>query len=194
MPNHPLTQYIKEAKSKGVTTREILEVLAGAGWQIHEIADILLQHSLISATSEKRQSGEAIISVSDMAKYYGSVQALDHVSLEVTKGSVTALLGPNGAGKTTLVRILATLLPPTAGSATVAGFDVVRDAQRLRAVIGLAGQNASVDEILTGRENLEMIGRLYHLPKLDAHRRAEELLRKFDLEDAADRRMLDYDL
>ena len=96
-------------------------------------------------------------------------------------GTVLGLLGPNGAGKTTAVRILTTLLRPDAGKATVAGFDVVRQAEELRHVIGLAGQNAAVDENLTGLENLEMVGRLYHVPAAEARRRGEELLERFEL-------------
>jgi ABC-2 type transport system ATP-binding protein len=115
------------------------------------------------------------------------VHALDGVDLTVREGSVVGLLGPNGAGKTTAVRILTTLLRPDAGRATVAGLDVVRDAQRLRSLIGLSGQYAAVDENLTGRENLVMFGRLYQLPKREAERRAAELLAQFDLVDAADR-------
>ena len=95
-----------------------------------------------------------------VAKSYGSVQALDGVDLEVPRGTVYGLLGPNGAGKTTMVRVLTTLLKPDAGEARVAGFDVVRDAGRLREAIGLAGQYAAVDENLTGLENLTMVGRL----------------------------------
>jgi ABC-2 type transport system ATP-binding protein len=112
--------------------------------------------------------------------------------LEVKRGSVTALLGPNGAGKTTLVRILATLLIPEHGSARVAGFDVVRDAQELRSIIGLAGQYAAIDEALTGRENLEMVGRLYHLSVPVVRQRAKELLHQFNLDDAGDRVLKTY--
>ena len=102
------------------------------------------------------------------------------------------LLGPNGAGKTTAVRILTTLLPPDGGSARVAGLDVVREATELRSRIGLAGQYAAVDENLTGAENLEMVGRLYHLPKGEPRARAAELLERFDLSDAADRLVRTY--
>jgi len=138
-------------------------------------------------------SGEAIITVAGVSKHYGKkVKALDGVSLNVQRGTVTALLGPNGAGKTTLVRIMSTLLEPTTGSVTAAGFDVVRDAQALRGVIGLAGQYAAVDEFLTGRENLEMVGRLYHLTKSQAKARASELLKQFDLEEAGDRTLKTY--
>jgi ABC-2 type transport system ATP-binding protein len=122
-----------------------------------------------------------------LVKKYGRVRALDGLDLHVNEGSLLALLGPNGAGKTTAVRILTTLLEPDGGRATVAGFDVVKDADRIKSRIGLAGQNVAIDEYLTGRENLEMIGQLYHLARRDAKRRAEELLNQFDLTDAADR-------
>src|SRR2546428_146953 len=122
-----------------------------------------------------------------VVKNYGRVRALDGLNLEVAEGSILALLGPNGAGKTTAVRIFTTLLVPDGGHATVAGFDVVRDADRIKSQIGLAGQNVAIDEYLTGRENLEMIGRLYHLSGRDARRRAYELLVQFDLTDAAGR-------
>jgi ABC-2 type transport system ATP-binding protein len=120
------------------------------------------------------------------------VRALDGLDLTVPEGSVLGLLGPNGAGKTTTVRILATLLRPDAGRATVAGFDVVRQAQELRSVIGLSGQYAAVDENLTGRENLVMFGRLYQLPAAEARKRADELLEQFALADAADRTVKTY--
>src|SRR4051795_4746624 len=122
-----------------------------------------------------------------LKKYFGDVKALDGVSLEVPAGTVLGLLGPNGAGKTTAVRILTTLMTPDGGRAEVAGYDVVRDAQALRSVIGLAGQYAAVDENLSGRENLEMVGRLYHMPKPAVRARASELLEQFTLLDAADR-------
>ncbi len=117
----------------------------------------------------------------------GEVRALDGVDLDVPAGSVLGLLGPNGAGKTTTVRILATLLNPDAGRATVNGVDVAADPQGVRRSIGLSGQYAAVDEYLTGRENLVMVGRLYHLPGSRAKTRATELLEQFDLLDAADR-------
>jgi ABC-2 type transport system ATP-binding protein len=120
------------------------------------------------------------------------VRALDGLDLSVAEGTVLGLLGPNGAGKTTTVRILATLLKPDAGRATVAGFDVVREAQQLRSHIGLSGQYAAVDENLTGRENLWMFGRLYQLPSDVARTRAAELLDQFELADAADRVVKTY--
>ncbi len=129
----------------------------------------------------------AAIIVEGMSKAFGPVQALDGVDLNVPEGTVLGLLGPNGAGKTTLVRILTTLLKPDAGSARVAGYDVVRQAASLRPIIGLAGQYAAVDHNLTGRENLEMVGRLYHLGGSEARRRASDLLDRFDLADAANR-------
>ncbi len=117
----------------------------------------------------------------------GEVRALDGVDLEVPEGTVLGLLGPNGAGKTTTVRILATLLRPDAGHATVAGFDVARQAQQVRRLIGLSGQYAAVDENLTGRENLTMFGRLYQMSPKQARARTEDLLEQFNLSDAGNR-------
>ncbi|MDK3258714.1 ATP-binding cassette domain-containing protein [Blastococcus capsensis] len=129
---------------------------------------------------------DAIV-VEGLVKRYGATTALDGVDLTVAEGSVLGLLGPNGAGKTTVVRILTTLLVADAGRAEVVGLDVQQDADRVRAAIGLTGQYAAVDEYLTGSENLEMVGRLYHLGKAEARRRAGELLERFDLADAANR-------
>jgi ABC-2 type transport system ATP-binding protein len=122
-----------------------------------------------------------------LRKSFGSVRALAGVDLSADAGSVLAVLGPNGAGKTTTVRILTTLLQPDGGRATVAGFDVVRESGSVRESIGLAGQSAAVDGFLTGRENLEMVGRLLHLPRADNRRRATELIESFELLEAADR-------
>jgi ABC-2 type transport system ATP-binding protein len=132
-------------------------------------------------------AGGHAIETEDLRKSYGDVRALCGVDLEVPEGTVYSLLGPNGAGKTTAVRILTTLLPPSSGTARVAGLDVVDDATELRSRIGLAGQYAAVDENLTGAENLEMVGRLYHRPRAEAKARARELLERFELAEAADR-------
>jgi ABC-2 type transport system ATP-binding protein len=132
------------------------------------------------------------IETQGLCKRYGEIRALDGVDLFAEKGTVLGLLGPNGAGKTTVVRILTTLLKPDGGSAHVDGLDVVKDAGILRERIGLAGQYAAVDESLTGRENLELFGRLYGMTKGDARRRANELLERFDLEDAGGRLVNTY--
>jgi ABC-2 type transport system ATP-binding protein len=129
---------------------------------------------------------DAIV-VEGLEKSYGSVRALCGVDFTARTGTVLGLLGPNGAGKTTVVRILATLLKPGGGSARVAGLDVVKDAAALRTKIGLAGQYAAVDENLTGFQNLEMVGQLYHMGRADARARAGELLERFELTDAAKR-------
>jgi ABC-2 type transport system ATP-binding protein len=134
----------------------------------------------------------AAILAEGLEKHFGKTQALRGLDLMGAEGTVLALLGPNGAGKTTAVRILTTLLRPDAGRAEVAGLDVVRQADQLRSLVGLTGQYAAVDEYLTGWENLEMVGRLYHLPKSVARRRADELLARFDLVDAASRPVKTY--
>jgi len=135
---------------------------------------------------------EVAIEAQGLRKSYKEIEALGGIDLEVRTGTVLGLLGPNGAGKTTAVRILTTLLPPDGGSARVAGLDVVREAAALRARIGLAGQYAAVDENLTGFENLEMVGRLYHLGRETAGQRATELLESFDLSAAGDRLVRTY--
>ncbi|WP_433681692.1 ATP-binding cassette domain-containing protein [Nocardia sp. CA-119907] len=127
-----------------------------------------------------------------LVKRYGQLVALDGLDLSVPEGTVTALLGPNGAGKTTTVRVLTTLLIPDAGHATVAGIDVLRNPQALRSRIGASGQYAAVDEYLTGFENLEMVGRLYHMGVQRSKERARELLERFRLSDAADRPVKGY--
>ncbi|GAA2014775.1 ATP-binding cassette domain-containing protein [Nakamurella flavida] len=130
----------------------------------------------------------AIIEAHGLKKRFGTTQALDGVDLVAREGTVLGVLGPNGAGKTTAVRVLATLLQPDAGTATIDGFDVVRDAAAVRRTIGLTGQYASVDEDLTGTQNLVMIGSLLNLSSRDAKARAAELLEWFDLSEAAGRR------
>ncbi len=135
---------------------------------------------------------ELAIEATGLRKSYGEVRALDGVDLSAGTGTVLGMLGPNGAGKTTAVRILTTLLRPDGGTARVAGLDVEHEASELRTQIGLAGQYAAVDENLTGAENLEMVGRLYHLPKGEPRRRSAELLERFELSDAADRLVRTY--
>jgi ABC-2 type transport system ATP-binding protein len=137
-------------------------------------------------------SDPPMITAEALVKSFGSTVALAGVDLTVQRGTVLGLLGRNGAGKTTLVRILATLLAPDVGSARIAGADVVRDAQTVRSRIGLAGQFAAIDEILTGRENLELVGRLYGLNRQEARARATEVLERLTLSTAADRLVLTY--
>jgi ABC-2 type transport system ATP-binding protein len=136
-------------------------------------------------------AGAAIV-ISGLGKKYGDVAALDGVDLVVPNGAVCGLLGPNGAGKTTAVRILSTLVRPSAGTALVAGFDVTRNTDEVRRRIGVTSQQTTVDEILTGRENLETWGRLYHIGIRTARRRADELLEQFGLVDAANRLVKHY--
>ncbi|WP_344441066.1 ATP-binding cassette domain-containing protein [Kitasatospora nipponensis] len=132
------------------------------------------------------------IEAENLVKTFGDVRALDGVSLDVPEGTVLGLLGPNGAGKTTTVRVLTTLLLPDSGSAVVAGVDVLRHPNRVRSLIGLSGQYAAVDEYLTGRENLQMVGELYQMSTRDAKARARELLEWFNLAEAADRTAKTY--
>ncbi|MCL1598990.1 MAG: ATP-binding cassette domain-containing protein [Actinomycetia bacterium] len=128
----------------------------------------------------------------DVVRCFGDVRALDGVSLTVDKGTIYGLLGPNGAGKTTLIRVLTTLLKPDSGTGFVAGVDVVSHPDRARRSLGLAGQSAAVDEFLTGRENLEMVGHLYHLPSKEVKRRADEVLERINLIEAGDRPVSTY--
>lgn len=185
MTHDPLVKYIKEARGHGMSDRQIIKALSEAGWHTHEVVDFVLDRKGVESTEDS-------ISVRNVSKSYGKIKALDKVSLNVKRGSVAALLGPNGAGKTTLVRILTTLLPLDTGRASVAGFDVMGEAQKVRTVIGLSGQFAAVDDNLTGRENLEMVGRLYHLDAGSAKTRAQELLLQFELDEASDRLVKTY--
>lgn len=130
---------------------------------------------------------ENAITITDLKKSFKNLEVLKGINLNVEKGTMLALLGPNGAGKTTTIRILSTLLKPDSGKIIVNGFDLSKDADDIRSTIGLTGQYAAIDEYLTGRENIVMFGRLYHLSKADARRRAVELLEQFGLSEAADR-------
>jgi ABC-2 type transport system ATP-binding protein len=150
-----------------------------------DLSPAAIEHRAIESPPDG--AGGAAISARGLVKSYGAVRALAGVDLEAPAGSVLGLLGPNGAGKTTIVRILTTLLKPDAGTALVAGLDVVHDAARLRERIGLAGQYAAVDENLTGLENLTMVGRLYGEPRAVARQRGQELLERFELLEAASR-------
>jgi len=132
------------------------------------------------------------IEANNLVKHYGEVKALDGLSLKVEQGSVFGLLGPNGAGKTTTVRVLTTLLTPDSGSAFVSGVDVINDPVHAREIMGLSGQNATVDENLTGVENLIMLGRLFRLPRKEANEKAFELLERFNLTDASKRIVKTY--
>lgn len=138
------------------------------------------------------QKNEYAIVAKNLKKAYGTNKVLQGIDVRVKQGSMLALLGPNGAGKTTTVKILSTLLTPDSGSVTIEGYDLATEADKIRSVIGLTGQSAAVDELLTGRENLEMMGRLYRLTKASAKARAEELLEEFDLVEAAGRPAKSY--
>ncbi|MCY4370378.1 MAG: ATP-binding cassette domain-containing protein [bacterium] len=140
----------------------------------------------------KTNDSKAIVSTRQIVKDFGEVEALKGVTIDIPQGVVYGLLGPNGAGKTTLIRILATLLKPTSGSAYVAGIDVEADPAAVREKIGLAGQSAAVDKFLTGRETLIVTGRLYNLTALEARRRANVILERIDLSEAADRIVKTY--
>jgi ABC-2 type transport system ATP-binding protein len=137
-------------------------------------------------------SSENAIVVKGLRKSFKQLTVLDDVNFVIKKGTVLALLGPNGAGKTTTIRILSTLLLPDSGQALINGFDVVKEAYKVRSLIGLTGQYAALDEYLTGKENLHMIGRLYRLSYQDINRRSQELLELFDLVEASDRTVKTY--
>jgi len=135
---------------------------------------------------------DMVIRVKNVKKYYGDIKALDGVSIDIKRGQVFGLLGPNGAGKTTLVKTMATLLRPDSGEIMINGIDVKRQPDQIRSQIGLAGQFASIDEFLTGRENLHMVGRLYHLSKDEVKQRTADVLEQMGLSDAADRPVKTY--
>ncbi|WP_182348063.1 ATP-binding cassette domain-containing protein [Tomitella gaofuii] len=143
-------------------------------------------------TGGPRQPGPIAIEAVDLVKRFDDVTAVDHVGFTVPQGTVLGLLGPNGAGKTTTVRMMTTLSPPTSGTARVAGFDVRTEPDKVRRNMGLTGQAATVDEILTGRENLRMIGGLYGIGRRDLARRSRELLAQFSLEEAGDKQVKSY--
>jgi len=144
------------------------------------------------STVSQSAGGRPAILAEGLKKAFGKIKALDGVDVSVQPGTIMAMLGPNGAGKTTFVRILATLMRPDAGRAEVAGHDVLREPEVVRSLIGLTGQYAAVDENLTGRENLEMVGRLYHIGCALSRTRATELLERFELIEAAGRRVRTY--
>ncbi|MFI5636752.1 ATP-binding cassette domain-containing protein [Streptomyces goshikiensis] len=146
----------------------------------------------MTRTDNNPPHGPLAVEVRGLVKHYGETKALDGVDLDVREGTVLGVLGPNGAGKTTLVRCLSTLVVPDAGTAFVAGYDVVRQPRQLRRTIGLTGQYASVDEKLSGRENLYMIGRLLDLSRKAARTRADELLERFSLTEAAKKAAMHY--
>ena len=174
----------------GITPLRTLRHFGGRPLRLHYRSRLLRLQFLVHRTCLLTilcMAADHAVSAEGLVKHYGRVKALDGLDLYVDEGTLLAVLGPNGAGKTTAVRILTTLLKPDAGRATVAGFDVVKDANRIKSQIGLAGQSVAIDEYLTGRENLEMIGQLYHLARRDAKSRAEELLIQFDLTEAAGR-------
>ena len=148
--------------------------------------------SNLKVNSAKSDCAQDAIIVQGINKHFGKIKALDNISLNVGEGIVFALLGPNGSGKTTLIRILTTLLIPDGGTALVGGFDIRKNAVSIRPIIGLAGQYPAVDEDLTGKENLEMIGQLYHLGNAKSRTRAGELLETFELADAENRRVKTY--
>ena len=178
--NPELENYINQARAGGLANTAITYALKEAGWSESDIS------------SAYEASSQVAIHANNVHKAFGKVRALSGVALRIPYGKVFALLGPNGAGKTTLVRILATLLKPDWGEIKVAGLQLPRYEKQVRSLIGLTGQYVAVDEILTGKENLRLVGRLYHLPKTIVEMRANELLHDFGLQEAADRPVKTY--
>lgn len=170
-----LQDYISRARAWGLANTAITHALKEAGWSENDIR------------AAYETSSEAAIDANNLHKAFGNVRALSGVTLRVPYGKVFALLGPNGAGKTTLVRILTTLLKADWGNVKVAGLQLPRHEKRVRSLIGLAGQDVAIDETLTGRENLRLVGRLHHLSKNIVEGRASELLHDFGLTEAANR-------
>lgn len=143
-------------------------------------------------TKDKPRSSDSAIKVQDLRKSFGKVQVLKGINFTLNRGKILAVLGPNGAGKTTTIKILSTLMHPDSGSAAVNGYDVVKQPSHVRSSIGLTGQYAAVDEYLTGEENLHLMGRLYRLSVVDTKRRAAQLIKLFDLEEAGKRPVKTY--
>jgi ABC-2 type transport system ATP-binding protein len=169
---------------------DIMEVVAD---RKYDMIDMKIHESMYhSGLTGRKLSAENAIVVKGLRKSFKHLTVLDGINLVVKKGTVLALLGPNGAGKTTTIHILSTLLLPDGGQALINGFDVVKEADRVRSLIGLTGQYAALDEYLTGKENLHMIGRLYRLSYQDIKQRTEELLELFDLMEASDRTVKTY--
>src|SRR3989344_6927110 len=191
--NHPeIVRYIEKAQQAQMTEGEIRDALFRAGWVPGDIIEAFQSVKGSFASDLPAPRHNTMISAYGVKKYFGDVKALEGIDLEVPMGSVLALFGPNGAGKTTLVKIMTTLLSPTEGSVHIGGYDVAREGSKVREIIGLAGQHAAIDEYLTGRENLQLIGRLCHLEEDRVKRKSEELLQRFDLLDAADRSAKTY--
>lgn len=178
--NPELQDYINQARAWGLTNTAITRALKEAGWSEGDI------------TAAYETSTEVAIEAVNVHKAFGKVRALSGVTVRVPYGRVFALLGPNGAGKTTLIRILTTLLKADWGEIKVAGLRLPRHEKKVRSLVGLTGQYVAVDETLTGRENLRLVGRLYHLPKAIVEMRANQLLYDFGLAEAADRPVSTY--
>lgn len=186
-----LTQYIQNSKSTGMTDGQIQAALLEVGWTHEDIRNAFL-NMLSPQPALVFENSTPVVSVRGLIKHYGNVKAVDGLDFDIPRGTVLALLGPNGAGKTTLIRILGTLITPDSGQAIIGGHDVVKESGPVRKIIGLTGQFSAVDMVLTGRENLVMIGRLCRLSKSDAENRADDLLKRFGLGDAADRAVRTY--